>query len=52
MCTGFLIIFINVTYITENDKLFHYNTKGMRDKSSLLSETAKAIPVRLIQWDR
>ena len=39
-------------YITENDKLFHYNTKGMRDKSSLLSETAKAIPARLIQWDR
>ena len=36
-------------YITENDKLFHYNTKGKRDKSSLLSETAKAIPVRLIQ---
>ena len=27
MCTGFLIIFINVTYITENDKLFHYNNK-------------------------
>ncbi len=39
MCTGFLIIFINVIYITENDKLFHYNTKGMRDKSSLLQNS-------------
>ena len=45
MCTGFLIIFINVTYITENDKLFHYNTKGKQDRSSLLSRLQK-----LCQW--
>ena len=36
-----LIIFINVTYITENDKLFHYNTKGKQDRSSLLSRLQK-----------
>ena len=47
-----LIIFINVTYITENDKLFHYNTKGKQDRSSLLPKAAKVMPVRLIQWDR
>ena len=40
-----LIIFINVTYITENDKLFHYNTKGKQDRSSLLSRLQK-----LCQW--
>lgn len=47
-----LIIFINVTYITENDKLFHYNTKGKQDRSSLLPKAAKVMPERLIQWDR
>ncbi len=49
---GKLTSFFNVTYITENDKLFHYNTKGKQDRSSLLSMTAKAIPARLIKWDR
>jgi len=52
MYTGFVIIFINVTYITENDKLFHYNTKGKQDRSSLLPKAAKVMPERLIQWDR
>ena len=47
-----VIIYINVTYITENDKLFHYNTKGKQDRSSLLSRAAKVMPVRLMQWDR
>lgn len=27
--------------ITENDKLFHYNTKGKQDRSSLLSRLQK-----------
>ena len=34
-------VFFNVTYITENDKLFHYNTKGKQDRSSLLSRLQK-----------
>ena len=41
-----------VTYITENDKLFNYNTKGKQDRSSLLSMTVKVMPARLIKWDR
>ena len=42
----------DVTYITENDKLFNYNTKGKQDRSSLLSMTVKVMPARLIKWDR
>ena len=47
-----LTSFFNVTYITENDKLFNYNTKGKQDRSSLLSMTVKVMPARLIKWDR
>ena len=45
-------VFFYVTYITKNDKLFNYNTKGKQDISGLLSMTAKVMPVRLIEWDR
>lgn len=45
-------VFFFVTYITENDKLFNYNTKGKQDRSSLLSMTVKVMPARLIKWDR
>ena len=49
---GKLTYFFNVTYITENDILFNYNTKGKQDRSSLLSMTVKVMPARLIKWDR